>query len=180
MRRGAGEPSFSCSTVACWWLNARLPVCSCAGQCDSRAVADRAASAIYPERTRRGNLSQLSASEVWHANVFNVHSRRNRDSRLTTTPREDVLRVLLGAYDETRHGARGQSALFRGSLGRRNRRAGGHPKRGKPVALMSPYPAEALAAERKAAIDRMIAAMNEPVTLRGGFRTFTRDEMHEC
>jgi len=26
----------------------------------------------------------------------------------------------------------------------------------------------------------MIAAMNEPVTLRGGFRTFTRDEMHEC
>jgi prevent-host-death family protein len=53
-------------------------------------------------------------------------------------------------------------------------------KRGRPVALMSPYPAEALAAERQAAIDRMIAAMNEPVTLRGGFRTFTRDEMHEC
>jgi prevent-host-death family protein len=53
-------------------------------------------------------------------------------------------------------------------------------KRGRPVALMSPYPAEALAAERQAAIDRMIASMNEPVTLRGGFRTFTRDEMHEC
>ena len=53
-------------------------------------------------------------------------------------------------------------------------------KRGRPVALMSPYPAEALAAERQAAIDRMIAAMNEPVTLRGGFRTFTREEMHEC
>ena len=52
-------------------------------------------------------------------------------------------------------------------------------KRGKPVALMSPYPAEALAAERQAAIDRMIASMNEPVTLRDGFRTFTRDEMHE-
>ena len=45
---------------------------------------------------------------------------------------------------------------------------------------VSPYPADALAAERQAAIDRMIAAMNEPVTLRGGFRTFTRDEMHEC
>lgn len=53
-------------------------------------------------------------------------------------------------------------------------------KRGRPVALMSPYPAEALAAERRAAIDRMIAAMNEPVTLRGGFRTFIREEMHEC
>ena len=48
-------------------------------------------------------------------------------------------------------------------------------KRGRPVALMSPYPAE-----RQAAIDRMVASMNEPVTLHGGFRTFTRDEMHEC
>jgi hypothetical protein len=37
-----------------------------------------------------------------------------------------------------------------------------------------------LATQRQAAIDRMIASMNEPVTLRGGFRTFTRDEMHEC
>ena len=52
-------------------------------------------------------------------------------------------------------------------------------KRGRPVAMMSPYPAEALAAERQAAIDRMIAAMNEPVTLCDGFRTFTCDEMHE-
>jgi hypothetical protein len=38
----------------------------------------------------------------------------------------DVLPVLLGACIETRHRAPGQSALFRGSLGRRNRRAGGH------------------------------------------------------
>jgi prevent-host-death family protein len=53
-------------------------------------------------------------------------------------------------------------------------------KRGRPVALLSPYPAKTLDAERQAAIDRMVAAMNEPVTLRGGFRTFTRDEMHEC
>src|SRR6266404_2823755 len=45
---------------------------------------------------------------------------------LTTAPRADVLRVLLGACNETRHPARGQSALFRGSLGGRNRRAGGH------------------------------------------------------
>jgi prevent-host-death family protein len=57
-------------------------------------------------------------------------------------------------------------------------------KRGRPVALMSPYPAEALAAERQAAIDRMIAAMNEPITLRGGFRTSpatkctSADELH--
>jgi hypothetical protein len=29
------------------------------------------------------------------------------------------------------------------------------------------------------AIDRMIASMDEPVTLDGGFRTFARDEMHE-
>src|SRR6267378_4764259 len=70
--------------------------------------------------------NQLSGSKVWHANVFNVHSRRSRDSRLTTAPRADVLRVLLGACNETRHRARGQSALFRGSLGGRNRRAGGH------------------------------------------------------
>ena len=31
--------------------------------------------------------SQLSGSKVWHASIFNDHSRRNRDSRLTTTPR---------------------------------------------------------------------------------------------
>src|SRR5580693_3277519 len=57
-------------------------------------------------------------------------------------------------------------------------------KRGRPVALMSPYPAEALAAERQAAIDRMIASMNEPVTLRGAFersratKCTSADELH--
>jgi prevent-host-death family protein len=51
-------------------------------------------------------------------------------------------------------------------------------KRGRPVAVVSPYRAE-LTPERQAAIDRMIASMDEPVTLEGGFRTFTRDEMHE-
>src|SRR5258708_20529806 len=70
--------------------------------------------------------NRLPGSTVWHANVFNVHSRRNRDSRLTTTRETDVLPALLGACNETRLRARCQSALFRGSLGRRNRRAGGH------------------------------------------------------
>jgi prevent-host-death family protein len=51
-------------------------------------------------------------------------------------------------------------------------------KRGRPVAVISPYRAE-VTPERQAAIDRMIASMDEPVTLKGGFRTFTRDEMHE-
>jgi prevent-host-death family protein len=52
-------------------------------------------------------------------------------------------------------------------------------KRGRPVAIVSPYRAD-LSAERKAAIERLKSAMNEPVELRGPFRTFTRDEMHEC
>jgi prevent-host-death family protein len=57
-------------------------------------------------------------------------------------------------------------------------------KRGKPVALMSPYPADALAAERRAAIDRMIAAMNEPVTCAAAFerspatKCTSADELH--
>jgi prevent-host-death family protein len=51
-------------------------------------------------------------------------------------------------------------------------------KRGKPVAVMSPYK-PALDAEHQAAVERMIASMDEPVELRVPFRTFTRDEMHE-
>jgi prevent-host-death family protein len=51
-------------------------------------------------------------------------------------------------------------------------------KRGKPVAVMSPYK-PALDAEHQAAVDRMIASMDEPVELGAPFRTFTRDEMHE-
>jgi prevent-host-death family protein len=50
-------------------------------------------------------------------------------------------------------------------------------KRGKPVAVMSPYkPAQD--AEHQAAVERMIATMDEPVELGAPFRTFTRDEMH--
>jgi prevent-host-death family protein len=52
-------------------------------------------------------------------------------------------------------------------------------KRGRPVAIVSPYRPN-LSEERKAAIDRMIASMDEPVELGAPFRTFTRDEMHEC
>jgi prevent-host-death family protein len=51
-------------------------------------------------------------------------------------------------------------------------------KRGRPVAVISPYQAE-LSEERKAAIERLKAVMDEPVELGAPFRTFTRDEMHE-
>ncbi len=51
-------------------------------------------------------------------------------------------------------------------------------KRGRPVAIVSPYCAD-MSEERKAAIDRLKGAMDEPVKLRAPFRTFTRDEMHE-
>ena len=51
-------------------------------------------------------------------------------------------------------------------------------KRGKPVAVMSPYKT-ALDAEHQAAVEHLKAVMNEPVELGAPFRTFTRDEMHE-
>ena len=51
-------------------------------------------------------------------------------------------------------------------------------KRGRPVAVISPYRNE-ITDERKAAAERLIAVMREPVAVRGEFRRFTRDEMHE-
>lgn len=51
-------------------------------------------------------------------------------------------------------------------------------KRGKPVAVMSPYK-PALDAEHRAAVEHLKAVMNEPVKLGAPFRIFTRDEMHE-
>ena len=51
-------------------------------------------------------------------------------------------------------------------------------KRGRPVAVVSPYHGEA-DAEHEAAIARMIATMDEPVESQGDFRAFSRDEMHE-
>jgi prevent-host-death family protein len=51
-------------------------------------------------------------------------------------------------------------------------------KRGKPVAVMSPYK-PALDAEHAAAVERLKAVLDEPVILPEGFRTYSRDEMHE-
>jgi len=51
-------------------------------------------------------------------------------------------------------------------------------KRGKPVAMMSPYKA-AVDAEHQAAVEHLIAVLNEPLIPAKGFRTFSRDEMHE-
>ena len=51
-------------------------------------------------------------------------------------------------------------------------------KHGRPVAIVSPYRPD-LTEERKAAIERLIPTMDEPVELGTPFRTFTRDEMHE-
>ena len=51
-------------------------------------------------------------------------------------------------------------------------------KHGKPVAVMSPYkPAQS--AEHRAAVERLIAILNEPLIPAKGFRTYSRDEMHE-
>jgi len=52
-------------------------------------------------------------------------------------------------------------------------------KRGRPVAIVSPHPKELTPAEREAAIANLIAVMDTPVILKGKFRTFSRDEMHE-
>jgi prevent-host-death family protein len=52
-------------------------------------------------------------------------------------------------------------------------------KRGRPVAIVSPHPKELTPAERAAAIAGLITVMDEPVTLKGKFRTFSPDEMHE-
>jgi prevent-host-death family protein len=51
-------------------------------------------------------------------------------------------------------------------------------RRGKPVAVMSPYRSE-LSSERRAAIEHLAEVLAEPVELGAPFRTFTRDEMHE-
>jgi prevent-host-death family protein len=51
-------------------------------------------------------------------------------------------------------------------------------KHGKPVAVMSPYK-PALDAEHQAAVEHLKAVMNEPLISPEGFRTYSRDEMHE-
>lgn len=51
-------------------------------------------------------------------------------------------------------------------------------KRGKPVAVMSPYK-PASDAEHQAAVENLIKVLNEPLIPAEGFRTYSRDEMHE-
>jgi prevent-host-death family protein len=51
-------------------------------------------------------------------------------------------------------------------------------KRGRPVAVISPYRAEQTAA-REAATAEFLAVLREPLISAKDFRTFSRDEMHE-
>jgi prevent-host-death family protein len=52
-------------------------------------------------------------------------------------------------------------------------------RHGEPVAVLSPYRASAITAERQAAIRHAIATMGKGLPWCGAFRTFSRDEMHE-
>ena len=51
-------------------------------------------------------------------------------------------------------------------------------KRGKPVAVMSPYK-PAADAEHQAAVENLMKVLSEPLIPAEGFRTYSRDEMHE-
>jgi len=51
-------------------------------------------------------------------------------------------------------------------------------KRGKPVAVMSPYqPVQD--EEREAAVAEFLKLLDQPLIPAEGFRTYSRDEMHE-
>lgn len=52
-------------------------------------------------------------------------------------------------------------------------------KRSRPVADSSRYRGPAITPERQAAIDRAIAIMDEPEAIKGEFRGYSRDEIHE-
>jgi prevent-host-death family protein len=52
-------------------------------------------------------------------------------------------------------------------------------KHGRPVAVLSPFHATVLTAERQAAIDHATSLMAKGLPWRGKLRTFTRDEMHD-
>ena len=51
-------------------------------------------------------------------------------------------------------------------------------KRGRPVAVISPY-REGQTAAREAAIAEFLAVLREPLISAEDFRIFSRDEMHE-
>ena len=52
-------------------------------------------------------------------------------------------------------------------------------KHGRPVAMLSPYRAPSMTAERKVAIDRAIGRMTKGLPWGDALRRFTRDEMHD-
>jgi len=52
-------------------------------------------------------------------------------------------------------------------------------RRGRPVAVVSPYRGPALIPEGQAAIDKAIAIMDEPAAVKDEFRGYSRNEMHE-
>ena len=52
-------------------------------------------------------------------------------------------------------------------------------KRGRPVAVLSPYRPPAMTPERKAAIERVIRLMKKGLPWGNRLRRYTRDEMHE-
>lgn len=52
-------------------------------------------------------------------------------------------------------------------------------KRGRPVAMFSPYRPAALTAERQVAIAHATAVMAKGLPWRGRLQSFTRDEMHD-
>ena len=51
-------------------------------------------------------------------------------------------------------------------------------KRGKPVAVISPYRGET-SEQRRAAIEDFLKLLNKPLIAAAEFRTVSRDEMHE-
>jgi prevent-host-death family protein len=52
-------------------------------------------------------------------------------------------------------------------------------RRGEPVATLAPYRAPEMTPEKKAAVERAIAMMENAPDLGGGGRRFTRDELNE-
>jgi prevent-host-death family protein len=51
-------------------------------------------------------------------------------------------------------------------------------KRGKPVAVISPYQAEP-SEQQRAALDEFLKVLNEPLIAAADFRHVPRDQMHE-
>jgi prevent-host-death family protein len=52
-------------------------------------------------------------------------------------------------------------------------------KRGRPIAVLSPYQHQATIAERESALSRALALMDEGLPWGEALQPFARDEMHE-